>query len=88
MRLKPRKYSNGWKVNIEAKGVHYWLCLAQPDLFPNVSLPQERIWVGWGNGGYRAQLLSMWMTKLSPSASEYDTFTYNAPGVYVKIQDE
>lgn len=70
-------YSSFWGMNTEHK-------------LPNESKRNgfEYVLVGWGNGGYRAQLLSMWMTKLSPSASEYDTFTYNAPGVYVKIQDE
>ena len=44
--------------------------------------------MGFGEGGYRAALLSLWMTQQSPNNDQFDTFTYNAPGVYVKIQDE
>ena len=36
----------------------------------------------------RAALLSLWMTNQSPNKDEFDTFTYNSPGVYNKMQDE
>ena len=49
---------------------------------------KQYVLVGFGEGGYRAQLLSMYMTLQNADNKVYDTFTFNAPGVHEKMQDE